>query len=87
MLKKFFTDDFGDIKAVKSLTEEQELIKLIDAVLSEIDENNKCFKNVTNEDLLDYCMYENKALLAKYTYLLKEARKMGIDEKSMANFA
>lgn len=45
---------------------------------SELDRAYNEFQNQTDSDLLEACIYEIQALRAKYSHLLKQAKKSGI---------
>ncbi len=76
--KKLFTGEIkGDISDEKQLTE---LMRLTREELSRIE---RSYKEVTDEDLLDYFMYCRLAEQQKYNYLIKQYRAHGrnIDEQ------
>lgn len=72
--KKLFTGELkGDISDEKQLTE---LMRLTREELSRIERN---YKEVTDEDLLDYFMYCRLAAQQKYNYLIKQYRAHGLN--------
>ena len=58
--------------------ETNRIIEDIKAVLEMIDSAEQRFNQEQDEDLLEACIYENKALAARYRYLIKEAKRKGI---------
>ncbi len=71
--KKLFTGELkGEISDEKQLTE---LMRLTREELLRIERN---YKEVTDEDLLDYFMYCRLAAQQKYNYLIKQYRAHGL---------
>ena len=72
--KKLFTGELnGEISNEKQLTE---LMRLTREELLRIERN---YKEVTDEDLLDYFMYCRLAAQQKYNYLIKQYRAHGLN--------
>ncbi|RKD28860.1 hypothetical protein BET03_07185 [Thermohalobacter berrensis] len=55
-----------------------DFLKALDEAHKEWKDAENYFKNVTDNDLIDYAIYEMKAARKKYIYLLKEAKRKGI---------
>ncbi|MBC8570059.1 YaaL family protein [Zongyangia hominis] len=58
--------------------ETDRIIEDIKAVLELMDYAERRFNLEQDEDLLEACIYENKALSARYRYLIKMAKRKGI---------
>ncbi|MCR1935638.1 YaaL family protein [Clostridium tepidum] len=58
--------------------EKKLLLESIDSVISEINNIRRLFENTSDPKLIDYAIYMEEALKAKYIYLLKEAKQKGI---------
>ena len=61
--------------------EKKLLLESIDSVVSEINNIRRLFENASDPKLIDYAIYMEEALKAKYIYLLKEAKEKGIQDK------
>lgn len=68
----FYNEKLNDGKMKKLLLES------IDSVISEINNIRRLFENASDPKLIDYAIYMEEALKAKYIYLLKEAKEEGI---------
>ncbi|MFQ8599701.1 MAG: DUF2508 family protein [Oscillospiraceae bacterium] len=73
---------FGPFAASKEKDEfaerKQKIVEDIHAVVKQIDTVTTYFDYETNDDMLDSHIYNLKALHAKYSYLIKEAKEYGI---------
>ncbi|ARE89810.1 YaaL family protein [Clostridium formicaceticum] len=58
--------------------ENQEFIDVIKKARAEWESAEKTFHSVSDPDLIDYAIYNVEATKAKYIYLLKRAKEMGI---------
>lgn len=58
--------------------ENQEFVEIIKKARQEWQSAEKTFHNVSDPDLIDYAIYNVEATKAKYTYLLKRAKELGI---------
>lgn len=65
-------------EAASPAQETDRLIEDIKAVLELMDYAERRFNLEQDEDLLEACIYENKALTARYRYLIKMAKRKGI---------
>lgn len=50
----------------------------IATICARLDKNEQLFNMAENDDLIDAVIYERKALLARYSHLVKEAKRLGI---------
>ncbi|WP_243128185.1 DUF2508 family protein [Clostridium niameyense] len=63
----------------KSKTKEKEiLLNSIENVVDEIKNIRILFENANDPKLIDYAIYTEEALKAKYMYLLSQAKQKGI---------
>ncbi|RUT59910.1 DUF2508 domain-containing protein [Clostridium botulinum] len=69
----FYNEKLNEWKNEKKL-----LLESIDSVISEINNIRRLFENASDPKLIDYAIYMEEALKAKYIYLLKEAKEEGI---------
>lgn len=60
----------------KKVNTYKELQDKINEIRSRMEIVDNLFSNMSNDDLIDACVYEKKALIARYNYLLKQAREM-----------
>lgn len=58
--------------------ENQEFIEIVKQARTEWENAEKTFHNVSEPDLIDYAIYNVEATKAKYMYLLKQAKELGI---------
>ena len=58
--------------------EEEEFVEIIRKARQEWESAEKTFHNVSDPDLIDYAIYNVEATKAKYTYLIKRAKELGI---------
>ncbi|SNS53772.1 Protein of unknown function [Anaerovirgula multivorans] len=58
--------------------EKQEFIEIVKQAREEWENAEKTFHNVSEPDLIDYAIYNVEATKAKYIYLLKQAKELGI---------
>ncbi|WP_090554518.1 YaaL family protein [Natronincola ferrireducens] len=58
--------------------ENQEFVEIIKRAREEWEGAEKTFHSVSDPDLIDYAIYNVEATRAKYIYLLKRAKEMGI---------
>ncbi|RKD26936.1 Protein of unknown function [Caminicella sporogenes DSM 14501] len=65
---------YGEVK-----TEDEEILDSIKLAHEEWKNAEKYFENVTDPDLIDHAIYRMEAARIRYTYLLKLAKKMGIE--------
>lgn len=80
----FWKKDKKNIPEVSAVHfDEQELLGDIDDVLYELSRCRKCFNLVTDSDLIDAVIYEELALTARYTYLIRQARENGISGRTV----
>ncbi|HHU79473.1 MAG TPA: YaaL family protein [Clostridiales bacterium] len=61
--------------------ENQELVNSIHAARQEWHAALSYFENVSDPDLVDYAIYRVEAAKRKYMYLLKLAKKEGLEDK------
>ena len=54
----------------------EKLMEAINATLKEIECTRKLFDSVSEPELIENAIYSEEALMAKYAYLLKQAKKM-----------
>ncbi|MDU5013768.1 MAG: YaaL family protein, partial [Clostridium botulinum] len=70
---------FFIMKKLNNMQNEKKLLlESIDSVVSEINNIRRLFENASDPKLIDYAIYMEEALKAKYIYLLKEAKEKGI---------
>lgn len=72
-----------DSKNIPEVSAEQTLLGDIDDVLYELSRCRRCFNLVTDSDLIDAVIYEELALTARYTYLIRQARENGISGRTV----
>ena len=58
--------------------ENQEFVEIIKKAYVEWKSAEKTFQNVSDPDLIDYAIYNIEATKARYIYLLKQAKELGI---------
>ena len=63
---------------------DSQLIKEIEMVKSNMDTVSERFEYQSDPDLVEACIYEMKALTARYRYLTREARRLGIKGNALA---
>ncbi|NLM03741.1 MAG: YaaL family protein [Clostridiales bacterium] len=64
-----------------NLDKNQEFVEIIRKAREEWQDAERTFQNVSDPDLIDYAIYNMEATKARYTYLLKKAKEMGIKRK------
>lgn len=66
----------------KEALEEQEkkdtILREMKELLCQLASNERWFQLECNEDLIDACIYQRESLIARYRYLLAQAKRMGI---------
>lgn len=62
---------------------EEEILGDIDDILTELSRCRRSFNLVTDNDLIDAVIYEELALTARYTYLIRQARENGISGRTV----
>ncbi len=75
--KKLFT---GNLKS--DVSDEKHLNELMRITREELLRIERNYKEVTDEDLLDYFMYCRLAAQQKYNYLIKQYRAHGLETES-----
>ncbi|MDO4531265.1 MAG: DUF2508 family protein [Bacillota bacterium] len=65
-------------KAEKQRTEGEEILLAIRQVQVQLECARNSFAVLTDENLIDSCIYEIISLQKKYAYFLKAAREMGL---------
>lgn len=67
-------------REVARLTRKLETVtKEIKTVSEAIALADKCFNEVDNEDLTEALIYDRSALLARYSFLIKEAKRLELE--------
>jgi hypothetical protein len=61
----------------------KQLIAEIEMVIQSIDTVSARFDFESDPDLVEACIYEMQALAARYRYLTREARRLGITKSSL----
>lgn len=61
--------------------EKEKLLLDIKKVSGQIDRIETCFQMTCDEDLIDSCIYELESLHARYRYLLRKAKELGISQE------
>ena len=59
-------------------TEEDKMLDIIRSAREDWKNAESYFQNVTEPDLVDHAIYRVEAARTRYTYLMKQAREMGI---------
>ncbi|MGB9780448.1 DUF2508 family protein [Caldanaerobacter sp.] len=59
--------------------DEMQLVDEVRRTIKELNEAEIYFHNVTDPDLVDYAIYRLESLKRKYIYLIKKAKKEGIN--------
>ncbi|MCC5909546.1 MAG: YaaL family protein [Clostridiaceae bacterium] len=59
-------------------SEEDEFVEIITKAREEWKNAEDVFHNVSDPDLIDYAIYNVEATKARYMYLLKRAKEMGL---------
>lgn len=67
-----------DLVSAKSSCDEQTIIKEISEVLKELQAIQSRFNYETESEMIDSCIFQEQALLSRYSYLLSVAKKKGI---------
>ncbi len=70
-------------KTSKKLEEVSKEIRNINEAIMLAD---KCFDEVENDDLTDALIYDRSALLARYSFLIKEAKRLESELESAKDF-
>lgn len=65
-------------KAEKEKTEGEEILQALRQVQLQLECARSAFEALTDENLIDSCIYEIISLQRKYAYFLKAAREMGL---------
>lgn len=60
--------------------EKEKLLFDIKKVSAQITRMEACFQMTCDEDLIDSCIYEMESLNARYRYLLRRAKELGISQ-------
>ncbi|AIS51268.1 hypothetical protein TKV_c00540 [Thermoanaerobacter kivui] len=73
-----------EIAATKNIydnysNEAYQLVNEVKQTVKELKDAEIYFQNVTDPDLVDYAIYRLESLKRKYIYLLKKAKKEGIN--------
>ena len=58
----------------KKKGEESELIEEIRETQRQLENVEKCFSHVSDDNLIDACIFEREALCARHRYLISKAR-------------
>ncbi|SET02047.1 Protein of unknown function [Natronincola peptidivorans] len=58
--------------------ENQKFVEIINQARAEWESAEKTFHTVADPDLIDYAIYNVEATKARYIYLIKQAKEMGI---------
>ncbi len=61
-------------KEIRPATEYAEIQQSVQQVLWQLEQLENRFKSTLDEDLIEGCIYERLALLARYRYLLRQAK-------------
>ena len=64
-------------------TGDRQLLAEIESVTQSIEMVSVRFDNSSDPDLVEECIYEMQALAARYRYLTREARKLGVTRSSL----
>lgn len=64
---------------------ELKLLEEIEAVKNSLNAVSERFEYQSDPDLVEACIYEMKALAARYRYLTKEARRLGVRRHVLGN--
>ncbi|HEX3027261.1 MAG TPA: DUF2508 family protein [Clostridia bacterium] len=62
---------------------EQQLICELEAVKQNLDTVSERFEYQSDPDLVEACIYEMQALTARYRYLTREARRLGLTKSAL----
>lgn len=65
-------------KETKKNNEQTEIIEELEGLKNRIDANETLFNLVSDEEMIDAMIYEQKSLQSRYAYLLKIAKEKGI---------
>ncbi len=78
-LQEFFTSKRAKASIfTKKQSAADPILAEIDSVLKQIQNLRSRFDFETNYDMIDACIYEEHALLSRYSHLLSLARKKGL---------
>ncbi|MBQ8868924.1 MAG: DUF2508 family protein [Oscillospiraceae bacterium] len=78
-LQEFFTSKRAKTSLfTKKQTTADPILTEIDCVLKQIQNSKSRFDFETDYDMIDACIYEEQALLSRYSHLLSLARKKGL---------
>lgn len=61
--------------------EKEKLLFDIKKVSAQIARIETCFQMTSDEDLIDSCIYEMESLNARYRYLLRRAKELGVSQE------
>lgn len=69
----------------ESADAEKNLLSEIETVKKNLEIVSAHFEYQSDSDLVDACIYEMKSLTARYSYLMREAKKLGITKNVVCN--
>ena len=75
---KIAIDHKQTIQKKNNISEIEKLVSEIEKVEHQLDAASSRFDYQDDPDLVDCCIYEMQSLTAKYSYLLREVRRLGI---------
>ncbi len=61
----------------------EELLSLIEAAKKRLNTNHRCFNEVTDEDLTEFCIYERRAAELEYMHLLRLYSEAKFDSEAV----
>lgn len=76
-MNKNFIVDFI-MKSIDYSNEKEEMIKAIEAAKLEMEVANLAFQHVENPKLIEATIYSEQAAIARYEYLISQAKEKGI---------
>lgn len=77
MNRKFIIDYLS--KNIKYSEEQRQIIKSIEEAREELNRARQYFELVSEPGLVDYAIYMEQAAKSRYSYLLVEAKKKGVE--------
>lgn len=71
------------VRLTRKLNEVTNELKTVSEAIALAD---KCFNEVDNDDLTEALIYDRSALLARYSFLIKEAKRLETELESAKDF-
>lgn len=76
-LKSLFSKKETDYKAIEN-NNAQDYINAVKAAAQELENVERLFNNTADPDLIEYAIYEQRAVKVRFSYLVKKAKEKNI---------